>query len=168
MNCSPNIRNTRPLLKSSDKEDVVIIQQTESSDYQIYPLHAFQRLTESQIKEIQEVSDQENEENKEERVLLCRNCGKTITSYENVMEIEGHHIHTFSNPYGIVFEIGCFSAAEGCINRGTPTGEFTWFKGFSWRYSLCSRCHIHLGWHYQTSGETFYGLILGNLMDGER
>ncbi len=83
------------------------------------------------------------------------------------MEVEGKHMHVFSNPEGIVFQIGCFSSADGCVNRGVPTTEFTWFTGFSWRFSFCSNCYIHLGWFYQSKGvENFYGLILDRLAEG--
>lgn len=105
------------------------------------------------------------EDEKEERQILCRNCKAPITGFNNIIEIEGRHEHTFSNPHGIVFTIGCFSDAEGCINEGIPTTEFTWFSGYSWRFSLCCRCFLHLGWHYQSRhGEIFYGLILSNLI----
>ncbi len=109
--------------------------------------------------------EQDEEEEKKENLILCKNCRNRITSADNGIELYGQHRHTFSNPYGILFEIGCFASADGCLNQGMPTTEFTWFKGFSWRYALCSKCHLHLGWHYQSRGGGFYGLILDNLIE---
>lgn len=144
-----------------------MICQTASPDPQIYPLHAFQKLTESQLEELQRQQEQDEEEEKKENLILCRNCRNRITSVDNGIFIDGQHRHTFSNPYGIVFEIGCFASADGCLNRGMATSEFSWFVGFSWRYAICSRCHAHLGWHYQSRGtESFYGLILDHLTEG--
>jgi len=58
------------------------------------------------------------------------------------------------------------SSANGCVNYGTPTLEHTWFQSYSWRYALCSNCHTHLGWFYQSGNDSFYGLILENLEEG--
>ncbi len=98
-----------------------------------------------------------------EEVLRCVACGHEITSAAHRISVNGGHHHTFANPAGIVFEIGCFSEARGCANWGRPTEEFTWFKGYAWRFSICARCHAHLGWHYVGDGG-FYGLILAHLI----
>ncbi|MDM8517965.1 cereblon family protein, partial [Desulfobacterales bacterium HSG16] len=63
--------------------------------------------------------------------------------------------------------IGCFSAAFGCARSGVPTSEYTWFAGFSWCFAMCSKCQIHLGWHFLAEGDkNFYGLILNQLVEG--
>ncbi len=105
---------------------------------------------------------------KEDDYILCRNCRYKITSIENIIAVNGQHKHTFTNPAGITYEIGCFSSAEGCLIYGNHTTDFTWFKGFSWCYSLCSNCFFHLGWHYQSSERHFFGLILDNLIENIR
>lgn len=79
-------------------------------------------------------------------------------------EIDGAHQHTFFNPAGIVFEIGCFTQANGCMAAGPPSTEFSWFKGFAWRYVLCSGCFTHLGWLFESSQSSFHGLILKRLL----
>jgi hypothetical protein len=105
------------------------------------------------------------EEGKEEGLILCRSCRHPVTSSSQSLEVNGSHHHTFPNPLGIVFRIGCFAIAAGCVKRGRPTGEFSWFPGFSWCFALCSNCRAHLGWHYSSgSGKNFYGLIMGQLM----
>jgi hypothetical protein len=91
--------------------------------------------------------------------IICRNCRHTIASPESVITVNGRHQHTFINPSGITYQIGCFSSADGCLIHGEPTLEFTWFEGFSWSFSICSNCFIHLGWYYQSSEENFFGLI---------
>lgn len=108
---------------------------------------------------------QDADEPDEEKNIRCRACRYLITTTEHVFSINGKYMHTFANPAGFVFEIGCFSAARGCANKGTPTSEFTWFPGYSWRFSICSRCHSHLGWFYSGEGRPgFYGLILDQLL----
>ncbi|MCP4107107.1 MAG: hypothetical protein GY749_16465 [Desulfobacteraceae bacterium] len=138
----------------------------QQKDFHTFPLLAF-KTDEKSIEEIEKMLEDESlEQEKEERVILCRNCKYKITSFEDIMEVEGRHMHIFSNPEGIVFQIGCFSSADGCVNRGVPTTEFTWFAGFSWRFSFCSNCYMHLGWFYQSRGtENFYGLILDRLAE---
>ncbi len=96
--------------------------------------------------------------------LVCRTCGHVITSSAKKMEIAAGHTHTFRNPAGIVYRIGCFSSAPGCYIFGEPTAEYTWFPGYSWCYANCEKCFMHLGWFFQSGGSRFYGLILTNLV----
>jgi hypothetical protein len=102
---------------------------------------------------------------KEGHFIVCRNCGNTITTPERMISVNEQHIHTFTNPAGITYDIGCFSSASGCIVYGQPTLEHTWFEGFSWSLSLCSHCLVHLGWYYQSENENFFGLIMDQLAD---
>ena len=97
--------------------------------------------------------------------IFCAACNLRITDFESVMEVNGRHEHTFVNPAGVSFHIGCFSSARGCRLEGIPTGNFTWFSGYAWAYALCTSCRVHLGWHYSKgTGEEFYGLILARLV----
>lgn len=96
--------------------------------------------------------------------FLCKACNQIITSPRERIEVNGSHAHTFVNPSGILFEIGCFRIAVGCAYVGYPTREWSWFTGYSWRVVVCGLCLTHLGWLY--TGETFdsfYGLILNRL-----
>jgi len=102
----------------------------------------------------------------EERVILCRNCRHHITSRHLAVEVENKHQHTFFNPAGVLFEIGCFSEAPGCQDTGTPTTEFAWFKDCSWRFSFCAQCNSHLGWQFlKPDGGEFHGLVLNRLTE---
>lgn len=97
--------------------------------------------------------------------IYCRQCFRIITSPDERIIVHGSHQHTFANPNGLVFEIGCFRTAEGCGYAGRPTTEFTWFKGYSWRIALCSKCLSHIGWLFTSTGaESFAGLILDRLV----
>ncbi len=99
--------------------------------------------------------------------IFCRHCTRLITFPDQRIVVDGAFKHTFFNPEGIVFEIGCFQTAAGCIAVGEATAEFTWFKGFSWRICLCAGCHVHLGWQYRSAGGSrFFGLILDRLRTG--
>lgn len=110
------------------------------------------------------VSDIERKEQEnEEEGLLCRKCGHVITSPDHQIQVNGGHLHTFFNPAGVIYEIGCFSNAPGCLQYGPSSSEFTWFAGFTWRLSLCGLCTAQLGWFFSSSDTIFYGLILKNL-----
>ncbi len=103
------------------------------------------------------------------RRVLCRECLHPITREQDRTEVHGAHQHTFANPSGIVFTIGCFQFADGCGAAGSPSEEFTWFRGFSWRVAVCTACLAHLGWLFSTSsGAAFWGLILDHLIFPEK
>lgn len=110
--------------------------------------------------------DQPGDEAGEERAVRCRACGHPITSRRQEIEVEGSHVHTFFNPAGILFEIGCFDQASGCVITGVPTSEFAWFQGTRWRYAMCGECRRHLGWQFLApAGARFFGLILNRLTE---
>lgn len=98
-------------------------------------------------------------------IIRCRFCRSRITSTSQMIEVNGGHHHTFANPHGKVFSIGCFAAAPGSITHGPASTDCTWFAGYSWRFSLCYNCLVHIGWKYEShmSG-SFFGLILANLL----
>ena len=105
------------------------------------------------------------EETKEEKLILCRHCGHAVTHPDERTEKEGAYQHTFANPHGIVYDIGCFRTADGCGATGPATGEFTWFKGYRWRVAVCIACLVHIGWLFVSdSGDRFHGLILDRLV----
>ncbi|MGD8992489.1 MAG: cereblon family protein [Desulfobacterales bacterium] len=102
----------------------------------------------------------------EEEYILCRQCRQAITRPAERITVQGSHQHTFANPHGIVFEIGCFKAAQGCGYAGPPSTEFTWFSGYAWRVGFCSICLTHLGWIFIAgSGDSFHGFILDRLIE---
>lgn len=97
--------------------------------------------------------------------ILCRQCFQVITSEDDRMQVQGAHFHTFANPGGIIYPIGCFRSVKGCSCIGPATEEWSWFKGFSWRIAVCSTCLTHLGWLFlSASQESFHGLILSRLI----
>lgn len=105
-----------------------------------------------------------------EAVILCRLCGNVITRPAHQTRVEEAFFHTFANPHGMVFEIGCFSEAHGCISVSRPSSEFTWFPGYSWEIVACLECCAHMGWkfarhlpHAPGPGR-FFGLILDKLI----
>jgi hypothetical protein len=96
---------------------------------------------------------------------LCLKCSKKITTDKDRFLYNDQSEFQFTNPDGYIFDIITFNSADGCIEQGKPTMEFTWFKGHSWLFALCSRCGLHLGWKYK--GEfSFYGLIRARLIKG--
>lgn len=97
--------------------------------------------------------------------IICKVCGRTVTSKAQKIAVNGDHSHTFFNPAGVVFELGCFREAVGCVRVGEATSEFTWFSGHCWRFALCRGCKSHLGWFFESEGQAFYGLILANITE---
>lgn len=117
------------------------------------------------LEDVAQKSRQEETES-EEPFLLCRQCLNPITAKSARIAVDGAHQHTFANPHGVVFDIGCFKTAEGCAVIGRPTDEFTWFAGTTWRIAMCRACMTHMGWLYIASGGSrFFGLILDHLVD---
>lgn len=117
--------------------------------------------------EIVDKQPQENDGEQEtsgHKRILCRQCLQLITTAAECIEIQGSHQHTFSNPAGLLFQIGCFRRAGGCVMASAPEAQWSWFPGFSWQVVLCSSCATHLGWCYTGSGDFFYGLILHRLL----
>lgn len=100
-----------------------------------------------------------------EKYLVCKTCENKITTIGHKIEIFGSFKHSFLNPAGHVFEIGCFSEAPGCSILGEPTSEWTWFPDYQWQIALCSSCISHLGWYYSAGKKlSFFGLILNTLI----
>ena len=100
---------------------------------------------------------------KKEKRLFCSACRHPVTHQDERIPVQGGHEHTFTNPHGITYHIGCFRAAAGCTAIGAATTEYTWFPGYAWRVALCAHCRTHLGWHFQSEADYFHGLIVGRL-----
>ena len=124
-----------------------------------------------QNKETLENSGEDEHREKEsdsEKHILCRQCLQVITSPAERIVVQGSHQHTFANPHGIIYEIGCFRTVIGCGYAGPASDEFSWFRGFSWRIAVCTMCLTHMGWLFMSSGsERFNGLILDRLLEPE-
>ncbi len=104
----------------------------------------------------------------DERVVVCRACRSPVTTRAQAIVVDGSHQHTFFNPAGVAYEIGCFSGASGCASAGRPTSEFTWFAGYRWSFALCLGCGVLLGWRFTGAAGGFWGLIVSRLADEER
>lgn len=98
-----------------------------------------------------------------ERRLYCLVCRRLVTHLDERIVVNGGTEHTVRSPYGIEFHIGCFKSAYGCRAHGTATRAYTWFPGYAWRLALCANCGLHLGWHYHSNSDDFFGLILSRL-----
>ncbi len=108
----------------------------------------------------------EEQSPEEEEYILCRQCHQAITKPADRIVMQGSHRHTFANPHGIVFEIGCFRSVKGCGYAGVASDDFSWFAGYSWRVCFCLMCLTHLGWMFSLKGsDTFYGLISDRLIE---
>ena len=110
--------------------------------------------------------EETDDEQGQEKVLRCRACDFSITTPKQRCSRDGKHQHTFFNPAGVVYEIGCFSDASGCLLYGSPSPEFTWFTGYLWQVAYCKKCLEHLGWYFSSAGSGFFGLRLNCLREG--
>ena len=100
-----------------------------------------------------------------EAYVRCRQCHNIITHLAERTTVQGSHQHTFANPHGIVFEIGCFRTAKGCGYAGPSSDEFSWFPGYRWQIAVCLRCLVHLGWLFGSpDADSFHGLILDRIL----
>ena len=95
--------------------------------------------------------------------LVCAVCGHRISDDDCRIEKQGAHEHTFVNPAGFDYRIGCFNAAPGCAHLGPTESAFSWFPGWTWQVAACAQCRAHVGWIYRNSGEQFHGLIVAAL-----
>ncbi|MGB3210309.1 MAG: cereblon family protein [Desulforhopalus sp.] len=109
--------------------------------------------------------EEEKQDTRPVEAICCRACGKAVTDRDKKIAVQGSHSHTFFNPAGIVFELGCFSAAPGCNITGDATSDFTWFAGYVWSFALCGGCSCHLGWFFEKGEHSFFGLILTKLKE---
>ncbi len=126
---------------------------------------AFDALAE---REAEALIEDKTEKNQDRSPLICSACGERITSVRERVEMNGNHAHTFTNPHGFTFDIGCFRSAPGCKPLGEATEAWTWFHGYAWRVAVCGGCGSHLGWGYEPTpadpdSRGFFGLILDRL-----
>jgi hypothetical protein len=90
-----------------------------------------------------------------------------VTTTAARIEAGGGHEHTFVNPHGIRYHIGCFATAAGCVPVGEPSAYWTWFPGHTWRIEVCRNCREHLGWLFESADSEFHGLVLDRLAEVE-
>lgn len=112
-----------------------------------------------------EVHTEFDDEHGLDDAIVCLDCGALVTRTRWRLAMDGEHERTFFNPAGHVFRVLCFREAPGTIITGEPSDEFSWFKGYLWRFALCQGCGIHLGWRYEGENDPpiFFGLIKGRL-----
>jgi len=102
-----------------------------------------------------------------DRVLACAGCFQPITTAAARTAVAGAHEHTFANPAGFRYHIGCFTRATGCAVAGEPSTHWSWFPGYSWQVEHCSACGDHLGWLFRGEGRSFHGFVLDRLVETE-
>jgi hypothetical protein len=103
-----------------------------------------------------------------EAAIVCRQCRHPVTRPQERIAMAGSHRHSFANPTGLVFEIGCFRQASGCRLAGPASLEFSWFPGYRWRIALCGGCQVQLGWRFESPAQqSFSGLILERLLSAD-
>ncbi len=107
---------------------------------------------------------------REDEIIICASCHHHITDPTRQIIVNNSFHHTFANPHGCVFEIGCFAEARGCRPGSISSNEFSWFIGYSWEIGVCNYCSTHIGWIFSSESNIltvtrqFYGLILERLI----
>jgi len=122
----------------------------------------FDPVTEENSKE--KIKAKPDDRPKKEKRLFCAACRHPITHQDERIIVQGGHEHTFTNPQGMTYHIGCFREAVGCAAAGEATTEYSWFSGYAWRIAYCAHCHVHLGWRFQSDTDYFHGLIVNRLI----
>ena len=90
-------------------------------------------------------------------VVRCGVCDREIARLAERIMVGSGELHTFVNPSGEVFELACFSQADGAVAAGPSSLELTWYAGHAWRCAGCRSCGVQLGWCFE--GPTrFWGL----------
>ena len=112
-----------------------------------------------------QIDDKNLEKSKKNRWLYCTICSQPVVRKNKMINVDGSHQHTFLNPHGIVYQIGCFQNAPGCSGVGSYSSEFSWFAGYKWKIMLCSKCSVHLGWQFISDNTSFFGLLLERLKE---
>ncbi len=97
---------------------------------------------------------------RDEEWVTCAACGHALTPRQARIEVEVRHAHTYVNPAGDEFTIGCFASASGATGVGEESTFWTWFRGFAWRIAACGGCGAHVGWSFRREASVFWGLIL--------
>ena len=124
----------------------------------------FRELQGETTNKTSQAEDSDTELIPEENSLYCAACSLKITNENQKTSMRGKTEHTFFNPQGNVFHIGCFKEAPGCKAVGFTSTEFSWFSGYAWQIVCCSGCNEHLGWIFLQGLELhFFGLILARL-----
>ena len=102
--------------------------------------------------------------------VVCLACRRFLAFESDGISVSGSHRHECVNPAGIAFVIELYAPAEGCLDLGTFTTEYSWFSSYSWRYAVCLGCGSHLGWKYHLEEsanglpESFFGLISDKIL----
>ena len=118
--------------------------------------HYFKKTGPETRRRVDEDIDQQ-EQQTSDGILYCANCLTPVTDEAQIIDILGSHSHTFTNPAGFVYTVGCFKSAEGCTMHGQRTSEHSWFPGYQWRLALCLHCQQHLGWLFN-NGDSFFSI----------
>jgi hypothetical protein len=96
--------------------------------------------------------------------LVCVRCREPITNDAEWLEVGGAREHTFVNPHGFCYRIGCFANARALEAAGGWSDEWSWFPPCAWQVQHCGRCGEHLGWLFRGPDRRFFGLILDRLV----
>ena len=100
------------------------------------------------------------ERSERERWVVCNACGGLVADGRAKTVVGGAFAHSFINPAGMIFRVGCFAEAPGARATGEASEHWSWFAGFKWQAGLCVACGRHLGWFFTGGERGFVALIL--------
>lgn len=111
--------------------------------------------------------DAADSETEPARAIRCAACGHALTTRKEKISVNGAHAHTFKNPTGIDYRVGCFRRAPGLRAVGDASGVWTWFPGYAWRIAVCGACAAHVGWTFarEAEGASFAALVLDRVTE---
>jgi hypothetical protein len=97
--------------------------------------------------------------------LVCKPCSAFIAELRSRIEVNGAHAHSFINPAGLIFRVGCHASAPGVLGIGEKSEHWSWFPGFCWQAAVCRACAQHLGWCFEGPHARFVALILDRVVE---
>ncbi|CAL8106858.1 unnamed protein product [Calicophoron daubneyi] len=105
---------------------------------------------------------------------VCGMCDSQITSNRYIVCLaqEGS-FQTYVNPAGILHDMVTVSQVvdSSVTSIGSPSSEYSWFPGYSWTITNCSRCSQHLGWLFTADKDElrprrFWGIRRDSIVPG--
>ncbi|MEW5852108.1 MAG: cereblon family protein [Myxococcota bacterium] len=101
----------------------------------------------------------------EDTSYVCARCGAFLARRSDQLTVDGKTLHERVNPVGFPHRFMTLTRCEAASPIDEPTTDFTWFEGCAWQVVLCAGCRVHLGWHFQGEGRSFWGVLVERMKE---
>ena len=87
-----------------------------------------------------------------DRLIQCSACGSPISTMKHLFTVPGAEGTTgaYVNEHGYIHQTMTLREVSdmSVVSIGRPETKDSWFPGYSWTMTHCSRCFGHLGWKF--------------------